>query len=313
MGKQSADRFLTCVLKRPDNDLVIRIGAILMIMLIVPMIALLLTIDSVWVYNTYIVDSSKTVDLLTFFFNHMDDIAGAHLFEYCIGVFLMYMIMNTFMGHLRRDIVWMDSLIEYAEDYGHETDRLKEMREDMMVGHSERYTKFFLVWFVVVAVVCVLQCVFISMKDMEPHAAVMVVNILIFEVIVQMSFTTVYLYKYVQNCDMRQCEFTEEFVRLMKDDIPDACPMKTNMKYGSVRTVMFATILTLGMLSVFGIMYAIHRLNIHICTQWSYEEDLLKTIGLKEGANSIIRIPKERKGIAKLAENFFNAIGNIFE
>ena len=284
MGSPSADKFLTCVLKRSENDAIVRVGALILIMLVVPVMAVLLTLDALWIFNTYFADPTEVIELPNFILDHMDDFVGAHMMEYTIGTFILFFLMKAFYDHCKRDHMWMDALIGYAEENGRDASKLKSIKGEMKIGRADRIYKVYGVWFVVVGLCCVFQALFISMRDLEPHTAVAIINGLIFVMIAQLSYTTGFLIYFINIYDEVQVRFTEEYQSLMSDLLPDLGVMVDNIKEIKMAPYMVITILTLGLLSLFSMFWAVHTLNIHIKNQWDYEEKLMRIIAKREKA-----------------------------
>jgi len=129
----------------------------------------------------------------------------------------------------------------------------------------------------------------ISMEDMGTETALAVINFLVFVMLLQICFCALYVYYKTLKYDTIQCEFTEVYVRIMKDDLPGIEPMRTNIRRSKVYPHIIITILTFGLYSMAMILYAVNTLNQHIRNQWNYEENLLSMIYKKEQANGIIR------------------------
>ncbi|MBP5735520.1 MAG: hypothetical protein J6W53_06885, partial [Candidatus Methanomethylophilaceae archaeon] len=66
MDRPGMDRFLTCVIRRSEHDSIIRVGALLLIMVVIPVLAVLLTLDILWIYNRFIADPTEVIELPEF-------------------------------------------------------------------------------------------------------------------------------------------------------------------------------------------------------------------------------------------------------
>ena len=295
MAAKGADEFLTCVIRRSEKDSIIRIGALILVMVVVPIMAILLTLDAIWVYNNYLADPTEVIEFASFILDHMDDFAGAHMMEYTIGTYILYLVLKTYLSHSDRDITWMDSLIDYAESYGHDTKELRRVRNQSKVEGSRHVTRYFLMWFAIALSLCIFQSLFISLRDMQPHVAVMVINILIFVMIVQMSFTSVYIYRHITYHSQKQHEFTELFSEAMADELPGLGSMHMYEKVIPVWKLMIPLILTLGLFSIISTPMAIHMMNNHIREEWGYEERLVRLMYRQEGAVGVDKVFTERE------------------
>ena len=60
-----------------------------------------------------------------------------------------------------------------------------------------------------------LKGVSVAKMNMEPHMAVVTINILIFVMIIQLSFTSIYVYRHVSKHTILQHRFTELFAKEM--------------------------------------------------------------------------------------------------
>lgn len=295
MTDTGADRFLTCVVRRSDKDSIIRIGALLLIMVVTPVVAILLTLDILWVYNRFIADPTDVIELPNFILDHMDDFAGAHLMEYTIGTFILYLILKTYLEHNERDVVWMDSLITYMESYGRGIEELISIRNQIYLDRIRRVARGFLVWFAFVITVCVFQALFISLRNLEPHMAVMTINILIFVMIVQLSFTSIYIYRHIAKHTVLQHRFTELFAEEMSDIFPNLGTIEAIDAKIPLWKFVVPMILTFGLFSIISTMWSIHLMNDHIRDQWAYEEKLVRLIARHEGAIGVEHVHSEKK------------------
>lgn len=294
MDRPGMDRFLTCVIRRSEHDSIIRVGALLLIMVVIPVLAVLLTLDILWIYNRFIADPTEVIELPEFLLEHMDDFVGAHLMEYTIGTFVLFMVFRSYLSHCNRDHEWMESLIQYVDSYGRDTSVMERIRTEADVTRTKRVTIGFLIWFIIVLVICMLQALFISLRDMDPDLAVTVINILIIEMIVQLSFTSIYIYIHIFRHTRMQSEFTESFKEQMSDMFPKLETMPKYTQPAKLWQFIVLMIVTLGFYSVISAMWSIHLMNNHIREEWVYEEKLLRMIAAHEGAVGVEKVFSDR-------------------
>ena len=305
MVDRGADTFLTCVVRRSEKDSLIRIGALILIMVVTPVLAILLTLDAFWVYNRFFADPEEIIGLPTFIIDHLDDFAGAHLMEYTIGSYLLYLIFKTYLSHNERDVVWMDSLITYVGSYGRKTEDLKAIRDRIHTDQIRRVVRRFLYWFAFVVLACIAQALFISLKNMQPNSAVMIINIFILVMIIQLSFTTIYIYRHTSKHTMLQHEFTLIFSERMSDMFPDIGTISYDGRRIPLWKFIVPMVITFGLYSLVSTMWAIHIMNNHIREQWEYEERLVRLIARQEKAIGVDMVTSERE--KTLAEKVFMA------
>ena len=284
MGRQSADDFLTCVMKRSENDLIIRVGALILLFVVVPILAIIIAADINWFYNEYIRNPSETVEFPKFIVDHIDDFAGAHLMEYTIGTFILFIIIRSLKNHARRDIEWMSALTDYAESYGHDVSALRVIMGRVNLEKTLKLAWGFYIWFLAVLICCICQALFISLDNLEVHTAVMTINVLIFEMVIQVCFTSFYIQWKIRKLDRIQCDFTKVFCWMMKGDFVILMPMPPSMKPHKLKRHLVAIALTLGSYSTFYLLWSVEVMNKHIRRQWTYEEYLLGKIIKQEGA-----------------------------
>jgi hypothetical protein len=295
MANTGVDRFLTCVIRRSEKDTIIRVGALILIMIVTPVVAILLTLDALWVYNNYIADPTEIIEFPNFVLSHLDDFAGAHMMEYSIGTYILYLVFRSYLNHCERDLEWMDSLIAYANHKGRNTENLTNIRNKGFIEKTRRVTKCFLIWFIIVLFVCGFQAVFISLKDMQPQLAVMTINILIFVMILQMAFTTIYIYRHIKYHTEVQHEFTTEFAKIMPEMAPKMETTECFIKDVALWKFLVPMILTFGLFSILSTMMSIHLMNHHIRDQWVYEEKLVRRIAHEEKAVGVEKVFSDRE------------------
>ena len=295
MNRPGMDRFLTCVVRRSESDTIIRVGALLLIMVVVPVMAILLTMDLLWVYNNYLSDPEEVIELADFLLNHLDDFVGAHLMEYTIGTFVLYLIFNSYLRHCKRDLVWMDSLIEYVDSYGRDTTRMRSIRNKADEKRTSRVTRGFLIWFIIVLSLCMLQALFISLRNMQTELAMTTINILILVMIVQMAFTSIYIYRHIVGHSRLQHVFTEEFRNQMSEDLPKLETTEALESHISIWKYLPLLVMTFGLFSIVSTLWSIHMMNHHIRDQWYYEEKTLRMIAIKEEVTAVDRVFSEKE------------------
>ncbi len=294
MDRPGTDRFLTCVVRRSERDSIIRIGALILIMIVVPVFAILLTLDLLWVYNRFIADPTDVIELPNFIIEHMDDFVGAHLMEYTIGTFILYLVFNTYLNHCKRDHEWMESLIEYVDSYGRDTSVMRRIRNEADVSRTRNVTKGFLIWFIIVLLLCMMQALFISLRDMQPDLAVMVINILILVTILQLSFTSIYIYIHIFRHTKLQHEFTESFKEQMSEEFPKLETIGELKQQAKLWQFVLLMVVTLGFYSIISALWSIHLMNDHIRDEWEYEEMLLRSMAAHEGAIGVEKVFSEK-------------------
>ena len=281
----AADRFLNCVIKRSDFDSLFRVGAILMLMVLVPLTVIFIMLQ-------ILVAGSGLMD------------TGVTLVAWTAVLYILYLEVKGLNSHCSRDAEWMASLAAYARSRGRGTDELDSLAESASAAGTGRIMQATKYTFIAFAVANTSMAVFTSDLDIGslPHTVLSWAATAM--IAVELVLTSIYILKTVSKHDSEQCAFTSLFVEDMGDVLGFDSPMVTDVTKSKSDLLPHILLLavTLGIYSLFFNLFVVHRMNLHISCQWAYEEDLLEAMAKAEGATDVRRIERSRKKSAMLMD-----------
>jgi len=308
MGMPAADRFLNSVLQRSRTDFFMN-----------PLVMLLIIPGSLSfiVYFIYLIYEHWGV---WFHFSA----SGEYLIALFLSVdisYIAYMVMKSTQLHIERDIVWTDSLTEYAAGYGKGASRLREMSDGIL---AQRITWARAVAFVpLVALVLMMVLSFFILNFLDDSTFEIPELIVLFTAMGILSATTVFVHFKMYRVEDIQCRFTEEFKDVMDDEgITDTMVGKPHGHKFRIPIVLAIITVILYLLMVFAVdllkeqnitvpqthpaimiggiyltlmfFYCVHVLNRHLRDQWAYEDKLLERIAEREGATGVETVYLEK-------------------
>lgn len=298
MGNPDADDFLTCVMGRSNDDTIIRVGSVLLLMVGIPAI-MMVFIAALGTEDT----DSIAFQLLTALENHLTSIT---LFYSIFNSFIVYMIIQAYYKHHLRDMVWMSSLRGYASSGGKDVSELKKITGPFASNRAHIIVKVAFWYFAFVLISHTVMAIMLSTKTIDDYLATDITQIISAFLVFELALASCYVFVSVRKDDRIQCDFTSEWARLMKDEIPDAEPMATRIKMRRIWPHILIIIVTLGLYSFVFALWAVHTMNLHISRQNTYEESVLKWIMDREGAKGIEGIEEElQPGLVNLGLRMF--------
>ena len=281
----AADRFLNCVIKRSDSDSLFRVGAILMLIVLAPLVV-------IFVMFQILISGSGLMD------------TGVTLVAWTAVLCVLYLEVKGLNSHCARDSEWMSSLAAYARSRGRGTDEMDSRAESASVAGTGRIMQATKYTFIAFAVANTAMAAFTSSHDIgsSTHAALSWAATAM--IAAELVLTSVYILRTVSKHDSEQCSFTSMFVEDMGDVIGFKSPMVTDVTKAKSDLLPHIQLLavTLGVYSLFFNLYVVHRMNLHVSCQWAYEEGLLEAIAKAEGAVDVRRIERSRKRSAVLKD-----------
>lgn len=280
MANKYAESFLNCVLKRNESDNIMRLGALLMVVAVTPVVVIGAMIIQIWFYDM--------IEALDF-----NDFVGVMLITSTIAAFYMLFMVTSAHKHYLRDKRWMEALSGYAASYGRDTAEMDAVASQFDDAWISRIRKGFMYYFLIILVANVLQSILLFASVMEMTLSMEVVGWLFLIVNIELVIASLYLFIFVRKHDGLQCEFTSLFCESMKEELPDAVPMDTRIKNRMLWLHIILTIVTLGLYAFIFSLWVLHTMNLHIARQWTYEERLLKLIMARENATGIRKIDAE--------------------
>ena len=285
MANSYADEFLTCVMKRSDNDVILRVGSVLLLMFAVPVIMVLipLVILVIFAYMTDAYESGwESFEYI------LDNLSiGIMLFSSIIEAFITYMMINSYYMHQKRDTVWMGSLTKYAASYGKDVSELETINEQFSSNKADIIRKVAIVYFLFVLVSHTFMAILMSTKVVEGHMVYDIAYATSLSMLIEACLGSAYVFVSIRKQDNLQCDFTSKWASMMADEIPEAEPMVTRIKLRKIWPHLVLMAVTIGVYAIIFALWVIHTVNLHISRQNTYEEAVLKWIMDKEGAKGI--------------------------
>jgi hypothetical protein len=286
MEVTEADRFLNCVMRRSESDSLFRIGVVLAVTVLCPLFVILICYG--W-------SEEITISMEI----------GIGLLTWTILFYTLYLEVKSVNLHRIRDAEWIGALASYARSCGHGSDEMDGFLESKGMANSGRAMKaskaaFLLLLAFNIFLVLTMRLATIGEEDSE-----LIVDVMPAVMVVELSVTAAYLFKTVVSHDSVQNEFTSLFVEAMGDVLDVHEPMRTSLTGSRVRLWPHAVLLvvTLGLYSTFFNLLAVCKMNIHVTTQWSYENRLVAAIAKAEGASGIEKdVAGSPKGVKALID-----------
>ena len=288
MDVTEADRFLNCVMRRSESDSLFRIGVILSVTLLCPILVALIYYD---------------------LFDDIPDNAevAIGLSGWTILFYTIYLEVKGMNLHRIRDMGWISALASYARSRGcgsEEMDRFLESRGMANTGRAMKASKAtFLLMFAFNSSLILLM----RLSGLNVDQGDLIVNVISVAMVVELAATAAYIIKTLASHDSIQNEFTALFAEAMGDVLDVHEPMRTSLTGSRVRLWPHAILLvvTMGLYATVFNLLAVRKMNIHVTTQWSYENRLVVAIAKAEGAS---RVEKDEAGSPKGVEAFLDLI-----
>ena len=228
--------------------------------------------------------------------------------ECCIVSFVLFVLTRRSSSHLARDIVWMDSLIGYAESKGADASTLRGIRDEASRGRWTTKgwvgTAF---WFAVTAYTIVQGFILFYGTGPEDGRGLVPFVYVYLLVMAQFVFTLGTTAGFPYRHDQLQCEFSREFSERAAGFGLEIDAMEPSVRKARwiIHIVLFAV--TLGMYSVVILLLANRRTNTHIRSQWGYESRVMISMIRHEDGIGIEGVGDNQPG-NWLARLLFNAL-----
>ena len=291
------DDFVDCVIRRSETDSVPSTYLVVLVIIVPLMLA------------QVFIASGLTALVDWFDGNEYEVVYYMSLYaECCIVSFVLFVLTRRSSSHLARDIVWMDSLIGYAESKGADTSALRSIRDDASKGRWTAKgwvgTAF---WLTVTAYTVIQGFILFYGTGSDDGRGLMPFVYVYLLVMAQFVFTLGTTAGFPYRHDQLQCEFSREFsARAAGFGLEvDAIEPSVSKARWIVHIVLFAT--TLGVYSVVILLLANRRTNTHIRSQWGYESRVMISMIRHEDGVEIEGIGDNQPG-NWLARLLFNAL-----
>jgi hypothetical protein len=308
MGMPAADRFLNGVLQRSRTDILMN-----------PLVMLLIIPGSLSfiVYYIYLIYEAWGI-----WFHFSAN--GEYLIALFLSVdisYIAYMMMKSTQLHIERDIVWTDSLTEYAAGYGMDASRLREMSDGIL---AQRITWARAVAFIPLVALGLMMVLSFFVLNFWDDSSFEIPELIVLSTAMGILFaTTAFVHFKMYRVGDIQCRFTEEFKDVMDDEgITDTMVGKPHSHKFRIPIVLAIIAVILYLLMVFAVdllkeqgiiapqthpaiiiggiyltlmfFYCVHVLNRHLRDQWAYEDKLLERIAEREGATGVETVYLEK-------------------
>ena len=291
------DDFVDCVIRRSETDSVPSTYLVVLVIIVPLMLA------------QVFIASGLTALVDWFDGNEYEVVYYMSLYaECCIVSFVLFVLTRRSSSHLARDIVWMDSLIGYAESKGADTSALRSIRDDASKGRWTAKgwvgTAF---WLTVTAYTVIQGFILFYGTGSDDGRGLMPFVYVYLLVMAQFVFTLGTTAGFPYRHDQLQCEFSREFsARAAGFGLEvDAIEPSVSKARWIVHIVLFAA--TLGVYSVVILLLANRRTNTHIRSQWGYESRVMISMIRHEDGVGIEGIGDNQPG-NWLARLLFNAL-----
>ncbi len=288
MNIPGANRFLNCVLKRDEKDSVLMILVIMFVAFGTPsymlygMIRFQIETQQLYGLGSYF----RIVMLMT-----------------CVATFVIYFVIKSFSDHHERDVVWMESLTEYARHNGCDTSEMVRLTEELKGLSNPKYVKSTLVTFVVITVICTVSSILYGISTSGETVIMDIEEIIMISfTIVELAAINIFIFTTIRKIDSIQCGFTKLFCEAMSDEEHVLEPMFTGVKYRKLRPHIILMVCTLGVYVFIMTLWTVHTMNLHILGQWKYEENVLDWMVKRDGVESVESITRDNRGIVGLVK-----------
>lgn len=287
---RAADEFANCVVRRGDQDLLLK-PSLMIVSLVVPLLVGLLFALAVLEVDAGNGHVNFPEDMLPECILAMG--CTAAFTEAGLISFMIFNVTRRNRNHLKRDIVWMDSLSDYVDSRGGDSRVMRSVRGRYVEGTSKAVSLFSMaVWLFIVVTLALLGILMHYVTDLEEGIglaalALLLVLPMLLVLFLQFIATIGSVLKFPSRHDTIQADFTKA--------LSDACatfglkvePMEHTVKKRHAVVHIILTVITLGLYSFVYLIFACRDMNRHLRTQWAYEEDLLERIVDFEGGIGI--------------------------
>ena len=273
-----ADTFADCVVRRTEYDTVMKPGVVMATILIPAVLALAMaTVIMDANIGTAFTEDSVRAGIVT-----------ALVTECCIIGFMLYVLAGRTASHQRRDGIWTDSLVRYAESKGADVGELEDLaRRIRSRGRGPLRSVCFLLWAFSAILLLALVFYFGFLTGDIDNRIYLLAGIAYVLLILQFMLGTGATYGFPYSHEKAQIRFTEELSVVLKGRGISVDPMRPLVGKPHWVVCILLFILTLGLFSVPLFLLACRSMNLHIRNQQRYEDYLLEAIIKAEGGSGV--------------------------
>ncbi len=291
----AADRFVDCVVRRGESDTYLK-PILIIASMIIPL-----------VFGTvYAMMSSFSLsELWDMFRSGADAVPMFGIYVACIteailiSFFMLYLTRRN-SKHLKRDVVWMESLCDYVDSHGGITDSMRSnMKETKGQVKGIALGLSTIIW-VVLVVLLVIIGLYAWKSDPSTGSvemfglSLMSIVPIVLLILIQFLATLGAVFLFPATHDRAQTEFTSELRKQCSAfglDIPE---MGNTVRRRDLAIHILLTIITIGFYSPIYLVISCRAMNRHLESQWGYEEHIMGRIIEFEGGTGVESISKKR-------------------
>ena len=291
------DDFVDCVIRRSETDSVPSTYLVVLVIIVPLILAQAFIASGVTALGDW------------FDGNEYEEVYYVSLYaECCIVSFVLFVLTRRSSSHLARDIVWMDSLIGYAESKGADASTLRGIRDEASRGRWTAKGWVGTAFWLAVTAYTIIQgfILFYGTGPEDGRGLVPFVYVYLL-VMAQFVFTLGTTAGFPYRHDRLQCEFSREFSERAAGFGLEIDAMEPSVRKARwiIHIVLFAV--TLGVYSVVILLLANRRTNTHIRSQWGYESRVMISMIRHEDGIGIEGVGDNQPG-NWLARLLFNAL-----
>lgn len=294
---KGADEFVNCVARRGDRDMFLKPSLIIAAIVVPLILGLALAIMIIWIDELYD-DRDTLYEVL------LVTAVTAFVVELCIISFMIYCVSRRNRNHLKRDMVWMNSLCDFVDFHGGNSDEMRHI-----LKKSSRATNKFTAWlsmlvwmaYVVLLIVAGYLLIVTDISDIEgvenlEIGILMLTVLLLVILLIDLMVTVGTTLGFPSRHDSLQAKFTKEFSAQCAKFRFEVKPMKHDVKRRHQWIHLVLVVITLGLYGIVYLVVTCRDMNRHLRTQWAYETDLMERIVEFEGGTGIEATDEGKRG-----------------
>lgn len=286
----AADDFVNCVVRRSDKDMFLK-PSLMIASLIVPLV--MGTMISAYILivngeNGYVHFQQEDMEECA-----LAIIISALILESAVMSFMVFCVTRRNNNHLKRDIVWMNSLSDFVDYHGGDSSEMRSIVQRSKHRSEKTVTILsMLIWLIILAILIVFG-VFAHRVTSEEETMGLTTMFLvamapiILLLMTQFLITVGAVYRFPAKHDSIQTKFSEEFKKQCSRFGLQINAMEHRIKRRMAWVHIILAVLTLGLYSMIYLIIACRQMNRHMSVQWRYEEELMSRIIEFEGGNGI--------------------------
>ncbi len=275
----AADDFVNCVVRRGDSDMMLK-PSLIVLALFVPLVlggllAAFLVTDSDMTDDE--VGEGLIIVLLM-----------ALVAEMALVSFMVFCVSRRNRNHVKRDLVWMESLCDYVDFHGGDSDELRRMYRSASRS-TNRFTAFIsmVIWIALALFLVAVGAWFYFSDPADGIGTVAMVAVSLVPslllLLLQLFLTVGTVVGLPSNHDRLQAEFTAELKKQCSRFGLEIDAMEGTVGRTHTGVHLLLTVVTVGLYGFVCLVITCRRMNKHLRSQWDYETELADRIVKHEG------------------------------